>query len=254
MSELGFVPSLVITTSDDVTSLISAFVDSVCTILPVLPGRDLPRSTLPTSTEFSVGFVDGRLVGHLLNVVEWLGLAQVYTTGLGRRPLASWHRVGVSVSHSTVGGITAAVSYISLYSRRPLPQPRPLVPRVPRDASTVLLATEFARGRRRAPKQRHVFPLRVVNLGSHGCAIYHGGGLLPATLSTVTRVLTPCLGLQDAEWGIRGLKIEEIWRALDISEHWFPLLPRLPSSTLHRLPPMLSLRAAFELLSGGGGG
>jgi hypothetical protein len=88
-----------------------------------------------------------------------------------------------------------------------------------RDASTVLLANEYSRLLRRIPDPLEVFPLRCVNLGTEAWPVYHGGGILPSSLSRKTWVLTRCARAESSgKWGKRGVNRLEILLANDYPE------------------------------------
>jgi hypothetical protein len=116
------------------------------------------------------------------------------------------------ISHPSVGGITERVGDLSVHQpvdATTLKVGTPLLPALPRDASTVLSLTEHAKFFRPKPEPEVIDPLRCVNLGSSDKPIYHGRGLLPAVLSHDTWVFTPFLYSPKAnnQWGLRRLGI-----------------------------------------------
>jgi hypothetical protein len=122
--------------------------------------------------------------------------------------------------------------------------------RIPRNASTVLSATGFTKGTRKAPHVTRVFPLGQENLGSPQAPIWHSGGLLPETLTRATRVLLPCLSLPPGMWGICQLSLDEILYSLNFNDvsvtafepfgSWFTELH------LGQLNPLKSLEEMFN--------
>jgi hypothetical protein len=149
------------------------------------------------------------------------------------------------ISHKLVGGVTEKIADLSIYqpSDATAIDPGPaLVQEVPRDASTVLSLKEHAQFFRPIPTPEVIEPLRCVNLGTTEKPIYHGRGLLPATLSRNTWVLTPFLYSPKAkrEWGLRRLGIRETLMCLDYPDDWAKWLTHagVDRSFVELQPPM----------------
>jgi len=129
------------------------------------------------------------------------------------------------ISHKFVGGVTERVVDLSVFQPLGSPVLHPsseLVQEVPRDASTVLSLKEYCKYFRPIPANEVVEPLTCVNLGTSERPYYHGRGLLPATLTRDTWVLTPFLFSPKAkrEWGLRRLGVEETLACLDFPDDW----------------------------------
>jgi hypothetical protein len=149
------------------------------------------------------------------------------------------------ISHQQRGGVTAKIVDLTIHqpreSRDIEPGP-PLVQEVPRDASTVLSLKEHCNFFRPIPTPEVIDPLRCVNLGSDEKPIYHGRGLLPASLTRDTWVLTPFLFSPKAkrEWGLRRLGIQETLACLDYPDDWAKWLTTagVDRTFVEQQPPM----------------
>jgi hypothetical protein len=174
--------------------------------------------------------VDGVANNEVMDVAKAAGARLVMSTVRKRRSISAsisnWKQVGRErISHQFVGGITERVVYLSIYQppgAAPLTLASPLAQEVPRDASTVLSLMEHAKMFRPIPTPEVFEPLACVNLGTKEKPIYHGRGLLPATLDRHTWVLTPFLYSPKAkkEWRLRRLGIQETLACLDYPEDW----------------------------------
>jgi hypothetical protein len=202
-----------------------------------------------------VAFVDCRLRRSGLTICERLHVHWILSTWPSTLREACWQSRTVEVSHLSSGGVADRKLQISKWTPMTDPQihSRPQMVRVPRDASTILDAAMFARGSRRAPVARRLFPVRSLNLGSAQDPIWHSGGLLPAQCDRRTRVLTPCIGLPLPLWGLRRMSQAELLQALDFSDACVSGIGRtptlLPPSFWTRCLPGKCLAAAFECFS-----
>eukprot|EP00978_Attheya_sp_CCMP212_P042818 scaffold267806_cov39-Attheya_sp.AAC.1 len=105
---------------------------------------------------------------------------------------------------------------------------------------------------RPVPSSIHLLPLRCEQLGNGSSKYYHGGCLLPDTVSRGTRVLTPTLLAPKGSWAVRCLSVEEVLLAHD----WPMCLIELAANCCHTLPPLIprkSLVAGFQQILGNGG-
>eukprot|EP00978_Attheya_sp_CCMP212_P035820 scaffold158191_cov47-Attheya_sp.AAC.1 len=106
---------------------------------------------------------------------------------------------------------------------------------------------------RPVPSSIHLLPLRCEQLGNGSSKYYHGGGLLPDTVSRGTRVLTPTLFAPKGSWAVRCLSVEEVLLAHD----WPMCLIESAVDCCDTLPPLIpgkSLVAGFQQILGNGGG
>ena len=128
---------------------------------------------------------------------------------------------------------------------------------VPRDASTVLSMMAHVKHYRPSPVSLAVEPLQAKNVGTHELPVYHGGGLLPASVHKGVRVLTPGIFAPKGQWGIQLLTVEEILLAKDFSDQSIQYFERhvLDGAFLRNLLPGKSLVAGARcFLDWNGGG
>jgi hypothetical protein len=178
---------------------------------------------VPTSFPLvSVVLVDGPATTRIL-----MGASQsqaklvLSTTGL-RRAAHGWLARMHSLSHQLLGGVTAKIQHLVVHlpAESPLGAFEPRIEGSPgRDASTVLMVNEYCHLLRRIPEPLEVFPLRCLNLGSDEWPVYHGAGLLPASLDRRTWVLTRCARAEaTGKWGKRRINQLEVLLANDYPE------------------------------------
>jgi hypothetical protein len=220
LKSLGYQPILILTHDPSALPLIEVFTPKTCTVWCSRDWKQFIPDQELRSTKLLVVFADVRLGLHKFSLFEALEIQWIATTWPVRGNPSKWHEIRIQATHSDVGGVSAQHTRMSLW--RPLHLPpviaRKVGTRIPRDASTVLSATGFARGTRKAPRITRVFPLSQENLGSQEAPIWHSGGLLPAVITRATRVLLPCLGLPPGMWGIRRLSLSEIFHSLDFND------------------------------------
>lgn len=60
--------------------------------------------------------------------------------------------------------------------------------------------------------------LRKKHVGTEQHPVFHGGGLLPADLSTKCRVFTPLVFAPKVQWTIWLLEVKEVFVVLDMSD------------------------------------
>jgi hypothetical protein len=252
---LGYKAVAVILKHATMLSLVESLVGDECVIYAAANWTQLINSPKALGKRVLTGFVDGQVDTKVLGIAETLHVKELISTCLVRRKFGNWVTSTLQVDHEAVGGITGYHSRFSRWSQsaEALPSPDALEYVVPRDASTVLSATEFPRGRRKAPSHSRVLPLQE-NLGSDGAPIYHGGGLLPGLIDRRTKVLTPCLGLSTDVWGVRTLKFSEVLLAKDYPVTMIELCQShdFSPALLSGLVPGKCLVHAFRALFDGG--
>jgi hypothetical protein len=209
---LGLEVVMVCVNSNEFLDVIKQQVSDTC----VIHVGEIP----PSFPLASVVLIDGPASNPLL-IGASQSLAKIVLSTSGRRRVACLEWVGRTqlLSHELVGGVTGKVERLFIH----LPADSSLLSFVPqitespgRDASTVLMVNEYCRLLRKIPEPLEVFPLRCVNLGSASCPVYHGAGLLPASLNRSTWVLTRCLST--VEWGKRRVTRLEVLLANDYPE------------------------------------
>jgi hypothetical protein len=153
-------------------------------------------------------FVDGRVTAGLLGLLAGLGVEEVISTQIPRRPIPGWNACHAHIPHTSVGGITLKVLVVLPHSKNPMKNlPRTFDPCVARDASTVLSQSVFGEHFRAPPQELFLEPLRCWNLGTEAHPIYHGFGWLPKNLNRSTRILIPMRNSSsnDGKWGLPRL-------------------------------------------------
>jgi hypothetical protein len=252
LTVLGYQPVLILTHDPTALPLIEAFTPQNCTVWCSSNWSSFsPDKELLTPTDL-VGFADLRLGVHDFTLCETLNLQWVATTWPVRGSPKRWNGSHAQGVHSAIGGVTARKTNLSLWRPAHLPDinARAVGTRVPRDASTVLSATGFAKGTRKAPRVSRVFPLALANLGTPKAPIWHSGGLLPSQINRTTRVLLPCLGLPQGVWGIRRLSLPEILHSLDYNDQSVqklePFSAWLTPARFDLLAPLKSLEEMFQ--------
>eukprot|EP00978_Attheya_sp_CCMP212_P010278 scaffold24789_cov50-Attheya_sp.AAC.1 len=236
LGELDFRAVAVVLETDAFLPLIQSLVHEQCQIF-------VGKQANPVAVSANIGFVYGRITQGCVQWMQSLGLSTAVATRGLRRALPGWESKSVQISHSEVGGITTKEVDVTClgpaFSGTPVP-------------SWVLKDT-VSFSYRPVPSSIHLLPLRCEQLGNGSSKYYHGGGLLPDTISRGTRVLTPTLFAPKGSWAVRCLSVEEVLLAHD----WPMCLIESAADCCHTLPPLIpgkSLVAGFQQILGNGGG
>jgi hypothetical protein len=256
LRELGYEAVLVVLKSDDCLAEVEDIVGAKCMIWCGSDWGVFGQSLPNFNGRKCCGFVDGRLTGEVMGLVNGMSIQQVVGTKRGRRGFEGWLANSQEVAHDEVGGITAQKACITGMRKTGEPWEGSDLPFVVgRDASTVLSVMEPARRFRQAPANSGIIPLQCRNLGSETHPVYHGGGLLPDVLDKSVQIVTPTLFAKPGFWGLRGLSSKEILLAKDLSEIDALKLatPAKTASFLRGLTPGRCLVFGFNAVFNGGG-
>jgi hypothetical protein len=176
LAELGLRAVLVMLRDDTHLDAVEVLVGDECLIL-CGPDWRVYGTRVPTfGTREVVGLIDGRLTSDIASLARAMGLYALSSTMSLRRSVPGWEGTKVLVDHSLAGGVTTVHPRIHRYDNRDVEYTIGAIPRgLPRDVGTVLSAYASSFHFRKAPLERAVEPLAVVNLGNETHPVYHGG-------------------------------------------------------------------------------
>jgi hypothetical protein len=230
-------------------------------VVPIWSGSEWEKSVSlwPRLDKDAVAFVDGRAGEGILALLSGIGIDDVYSTYSPCQPSKGWYNRHVTVTHSSVGGVTTKDIIVVQHSRAGVETCKPnVLLAVQRDATTVLSHSTFGYHFRPKPLCNIVDPLRCENLGTMTYPYYHGGGWLPGVLDRQVKVLTPVLNStkHGGKWGLRLVSGLEVLLCKDVSEAQAQIImdPAPPNALLRALLPGKCLGAGFAALSTNGGG
>ena len=222
---------------------------------PVSTGR---TNTHLQSEPISWALCDGRPPRFCLNSCKALGPSRILSllplrSAGGRGTAPAWHTVHLAINHSQVGGTTdkTVQVYFSWDPARfapsgPFPLPSDLPEVAPRDISTILDPTVYSRRLCSAPPDIRVVPLGVSTVIAGPPPVYHGGGLLPSTVTPSTLVACPTIGVDPkVTWGVRRLTRREVLAAHGLSREISEVLLGSGFSAWDLLYPSECLHYAF---------
>ena len=195
------------------------------TLSPKLMGAlwSLGAPTPAFSLNPSRGFVRWTTPRFCLNSCKALGPSWILSllplcSAGGRGTFPAWHTVHLEINHSQVGGTTDRTVrvYFSWDPARFAPcGPFPLPSDLP---FTILDPTVYSRRLCSAPPGIRVLPLGVSTVISGPPPVYHGGDLLPSTVTPSTLVACPTIGVDPkVTWGVRRLTRREVLVAHGLS-------------------------------------
>jgi hypothetical protein len=248
LGELGFCATAVVLESPRFLDLAQSLVDTSCQIYVGIDSKFSNNSS-------QIAFVDGRITQGRLQAIQDLGLTTIVATRGLRRPLPGWVSKSITIQHSDVGGVTIKQVGVTVCSLTPniFSPVASSTEVVMRDASTIMDSKGHSLFYRPAPTDIHLTPLRCETLGTATCPFIHGGGLLPADVSTKTRVITPTLFAPKGTWGVRRISGNELLLAHD----WPMFLIDAVNANCKDFPNLLPgkcLVAGLRQLLGNGGG
>jgi hypothetical protein len=201
-------------------------------------------------TPCTLALISHRASHQLFDDLAAAGVVGVLSTGGYRRHTTKpWRMIAIPLRHSNLGGVTSTEKTLHLFllvsswNEEDLDPPTIFVPR---DMSTLLSYGEEVLRKTGAPALQQVEPLRAHSVKTDpisGSEIYHGRGLLPASPSSETLVLTPAAGA----WGIRSLSRLELLQAYDIGDRFQPHLP--VDYNLSRTTPISMVCESLQLIS-----
>jgi hypothetical protein len=255
LTELGLTPCLVLLTDPTYLDLVQRFIGEGCRILI---GSLTDTSVYVTSIpDVGLALIDGSPTGGTISSLEGLGIDTIYYTRRLRRAVPGWENTTTPlIRHGEAGGVTRGRLRLGALTCNTASTVCKLPATAPRDVSTVLSLMQNHYTVRSSPRNRHAANGACLNLGTDSQPYYHGGGWLPAGITTATRVLTPGIYAPKGTWGLRPLTFGEFLGCHDVPESMIRSFGEVPSpvpdATLGMMVAGKCLVAGFKMLNGGG--